>query len=308
MKRFLVKVLIIVAILLIPLYIADYLLTKDYRSRNYYPFSTWTDLVKGQLNSDLWILGSSRAWVQYNPKIFENTLNVSSYNLGCNAQFLFLDLQCYEIAKAYNPKPKYILLDIAWPSLTMEEAPISLYFYMPYIYKRQFRSIIKDNNTISSAYIYIPCYRYLSEKASDICYKNDRSPEYRGYKAKDCNWIALELNSVDSVKYSCEPEAIALLESFFQECKNDTISVILIHSPMYYEGFEKIQNNDKMLNLFQNIANRNNVPFLDYTKDPICYDTMNFYNAMHLNAHGADLFSTKLAHDLDSLGLIPARK
>ena len=308
MKRFLVKVLLIVAALLIPLYIADHLLTKDYRSRDYYPFSTWTDLVDGQLNSDLWILGSSRALHQYNPKIFDNNLNVSCYNLGCNAQFLFLDLQCYEIAKAYNPKPKYILLDIAWPSLTMEEAPISLYFYMPYIYKRRFRRIIKDNKTISSAYLYIPCYRYLSEKASDISYKNDSSPEYKGYKAKYCNWIALEMNSVDSVKYSCEPKAVALLESFIQECKKDTIFVILIHSPMYYEGFEKIQNNDKMLNLFQNIANRNNVPFLDYTKDPICYDTMNFYNAMHLNAHGADLFSTKLAHDLDSLGLIPARK
>ncbi len=308
MKRFLVKMLIIVAVLLIPLYITDYLLTKDYRSRNYYPFSTWTDLVNGQLDSDLWILGSSRAWVQYNPRIIENSLNVSSYNLGCNAQFLFLDLQCYEIAKAYNPKPKYILLDIAWPSLTMETTSISRYFYMPYVNDKRFRKIVKNNDNISSYYLYIPCYRFLMEKESDKYYINDSSYEYKGYKAKDCNWIALELNSVDSVKYSCEPKAVALLESFIQECKKDTIFVILIHSPMYYEGFEKIQNNDKMLNLFQNIANRNNVPFLDYTKDPICYDTMNFYNAMHLNAHGADLFSTKLAHDLDSLGLIPARK
>lgn len=48
--------------------------------------------------------------------------------------------------------------------------------------------------------------------------------------------------------------------------------------------------------------------FLDYTNDPICYDTAYFYNAMHLNARGANLFTEKLAHDIDSLNLIPARK
>lgn len=63
-----------------------------------------------------------------------------------------------------------------------------------------------------------------------------------------------------------------------------------------------------MLALYKGIADRHNCPFLDYTNDPICYDTLNFYNAMHLNAHGANLFSAELAHDLDSLGLIPARQ
>ena len=63
-----------------------------------------------------------------------------------------------------------------------------------------------------------------------------------------------------------------------------------------------------MMTMFQNIADRNNIPFLDYSNDPICYDTSYFYNAMHLNARGADIFTAKLAHDLDSLNIIPARK
>lgn len=62
-----------------------------------------------------------------------------------------------------------------------------------------------------------------------------------------------------------------------------------------------------MLALYREIADRNSFPFLDYSNDPICYDTLNFYNAMHLNARGANLFSAELAHDLNSLGFIPAR-
>ena len=50
------------------------------------------------------------------------------------------------------------------------------------------------------------------------------------------------------------------------------------------------------------------IPILDYTYMDICYDTTYFYNAMHLNALGADLFSEKLAHDLASQGFIPSRQ
>ena len=45
-------------------------------------------------------------------------------------------------------------------------------------------------------------------------------------------------------------------------------------------------------------------PILNYTYDPISYDTNFFYNATHLNKTGAELFTRKLAHDIDSLQLL----
>ena len=122
--------------------------------------------------------------------------------------------------------------------------------------------------------------------------------------------IAMRAVGVDKGYIGIEdnkPAAIELLEDFICNCQKDSISIILIHSPFERKGYEKIQDHQDMLNLFRCIAERNGVPFLDYTEDPICYDTLNFYNAMHLNATGADLFSEKLAHDLDLLGLIPPR-
>lgn len=307
MRKLLLNILLFVIILLVPLCVADYIKTKEYRSKDFYPFSTWNDIVDGKLNSDTWILGSSRAWVQYNPRILDSILDISSYNLGGNAQFLFLNLQSCEIARAYNPKPKYILLDLFYSSLTMEEAPVSRYVYMPYIFKHKLRRIITHNQAIDPFYFYLPYYRYYFEKGNEIWFVNEIGG-YKGFLSKDLKWDDYNLSSIDTVHYKKESAAINLLNDFITDCKKDTISIIMIHSPFYREGFEKIHGHQEMMTMFQNIANQNNIPFLDYTNDPICYDTAYFYNAMHLNARGANLFTEKLAHDLDSLNLIPARK
>lgn len=115
------------------------------------------------------------------------------------------------------------------------------------------------------------------------------------------------MEKTDLVLYNAEKEAIAYLDNFIKKEQNDSITIILIISPFYRKSFKKIINYEYMMTMFQNIADRNNIPFLDYTNDPICYDTSYFYNSMHLNARGADIFSTKLSHDLDLLIIIPAR-
>ena len=57
-----------------------------------------------------------------------------------------------------------------------------------------------------------------------------------------------------------------------------------------------------MHNMFADLAADFDIPYLDYTYYELSYDTTYFYNTMHLNTIGADLFSKKLAQDLDSLG------
>lgn len=308
MKRFIIKIVLIAVAILTPLYIADIIMTRNFRSRDYYPFTTWNDIIEGRLNSDMWVLGSSRAWVQYNPRVFDSILNVKSYNLGCNAEMLRPELQCCEIALSYNPTPKYILLDLFCNSLTMELTPRCKYIYIPYIYKNKVRRIIRNNENITIPYLFFPTYRFTECRGGEILFTEPITNPIKGYNPKDATWDGSYMHGIDTIKYAKEPNAIMLLEQFLKKSKDNGISVILIHSPFYREGLEKIQNHDEMLSLFRSIAYKNNVPFLDYTKDPICYDTLNFYNAMHLNTHGADIFSAKLAHDLDSLGLIPARK
>ena len=59
-----------------------------------------------------------------------------------------------------------------------------------------------------------------------------------------------------------------------------------------------------MYAMYDSIARKYDIPILDYNYDPISYDTAYFYNAMHSNKKGAELFSVKLTHDIDSLGIL----
>lgn len=307
MRRFLLKIFVIVLCILAPLIIADYAMSKNYQNRNYYPFTTMTDIVEGRLDSDLWVLGSSRALVQYNPRILDSMLSISCYNLGMNAQFIVPELQCYYFAREYNEKPQYIILDMMWKTLTTEESFLPRYFYMPYINNLKVRKVLWRNSIFTKPYLYIPYYRFYTEHRTDCFYQND-TISFKGFCANNSNWNAIDIEGLDTINFRHETAAIELLNTFLTECHKENIKVILIHSPFYHKGFEKIHGNEEMIEMFRNISIKKNIPFLDYTNDPISYDTMNFYNNMHLNAHGANLFSAKLAHDLDSLKLIPAKK
>ena len=55
---------------------------------------------------------------------------------------------------------------------------------------------------------------------------------------------------------------------------------------------------------FQKYANKYNIPILDYTDMDICYDTAFFYNSMHLNKKGANIFTDSLANDIKRLGFL----
>jgi lysophospholipase L1-like esterase len=77
-----------------------------------------------------------------------------------------------------------------------------------------------------------------------------------------------------------------------------------VYAPIYIEVTNKLVNKDEMYEAYQTIANKYNIPILDYNYHPISCDSTNFYNATHLNKKGSMLFSTQLAHDLDSLGIL----
>jgi lysophospholipase L1-like esterase len=67
---------------------------------------------------------------------------------------------------------------------------------------------------------------------------------------------------------------------------------------------QKLENVDEMYKMYESIATEFNIPILDYSYDLMCDDTTYFYNGTHLNKLGAEVFTTKLAHDIDSLGLL----
>jgi hypothetical protein len=63
-----------------------------------------------------------------------------------------------------------------------------------------------------------------------------------------------------------------------------------------------------IINIFKQLAVEFDLIFLDYSKYEICMDKNYFYNASHLNAHGADLFTRILANDLKNSDMLNIMK
>lgn len=55
---------------------------------------------------------------------------------------------------------------------------------------------------------------------------------------------------------------------------------------------------------YREIADRYSIPILDYTYMSLCNDTTYFYNAMHLNKRGSNIFTDSLANDIKKLGIL----
>ena len=82
------------------------------------------------------------------------------------------------------------------------------------------------------------------------------------------------------------------------DCLRDSIGIILIYPPTYHESHRYIKNRDEIISLFESIANKNKIPFLDYSEDSLSYSTKYFYNSQHLNKNGGELFTEKICADI----------
>ena len=96
-------------------------------------------------------------------------------------------------------------------------------------------------------------------------------------------------------------DVVEMVKEMIDEIQQDGSKVVLVYSPFYIEGQKKIDNIEQVVDSFQAIADERRCLFLNYLNDSINYDSTLFKNAVHLNSTGADLFSAKLGHDLDSL-------
>jgi hypothetical protein len=68
----------------------------------------------------------------------------------------------------------------------------------------------------------------------------------------------------------------------------------VIFSPVF-KKFDKIQEID----ICKNICTLENIPFWNFSKDPIFYDkNYLFYDIAHLNNNGADIFSKMIANKI----------
>ncbi len=286
-------------------------ITRQFTKLQSSPFANWNDILYHKLENDLLIFGSSRAYVQFDPAILDSILHINSYNLGCNGRQISSQLMKYRIYRQeQKSKPKTILVELSANAFCTYKnyQPIQ---FIPYLHNRNVWKEVYERQNLSWKDRYIPCYRYRDYKEEVRClqrgksyYQKPHNKCYKGYCGIHKQWNKSSFNPEMRLSYYHEPTVIQEFKDFLQQCHEEQIQVIFVLSPLYIGATRNTRNLQWMHQLFENLAAPYQISILDYTEDPLCSDTTNFYNYAHLNHKGATLFTTKLAHDLDSLQLL----
>jgi hypothetical protein len=269
-----------------------------------------------QLNSiEVLSLGSSNAYYGINP----NEFSCAGYNLAINAQSMYYD---FEFIKKYTPlmpNLKVVILPAIFYTTGTKLVGTSQDWRM-YFYKQYFElpNETEDGNTTNNVKRFIDS-RNFSKIAlySDTLYahvKNgfsghvDYIPESNGwYDSKDVprlnseNNVATGAAVAHSASYDVKIASKNL--SYWQEIidisKKQKIQVILVRLPEDISITSKLDKNkiEHFTGLMTELALKNNIQFIDYSKDQRFYSSDYTFMPDHLNPDGAIKFSKVLNED-----------
>jgi hypothetical protein len=307
MKTFLIKIIVFSILLISGAFILDAMIDKGLKKTGVGEFQTWNDIFFSKINSNVIISGSSRAWVHISPEILDSVLHVNSYNLGIDGYPFNMEYVRYKIFEKYNPKPKLIIQGADFNILSKRKDAYQKGQFLPYLHENLLQQELKEIGfTEFDFYIpavtyhgeFIGIYRGLREFVGEKHFPADR---YKGYCGQNREWDGSQLEKIlsnDSIISNVETEIVQLFDSFLNHCEKNDIKVILVFTPQYIKATEFTKNKDEIIEIYHSFSKKYDIPFLDYSYDSLCYDTAYFYNAMHLNKKGAELFSLKLANDI----------
>jgi len=310
MKKFTLRLLLFCLAPLPLLYFLQHVIdTGLKRSRNFF-YAEWSDLYHGKINADLIVCGTSRAWVQISPRILDSSLNINSYNLGMDATPFYLQFERLKLYLRYNRKPKYILQEVGYTSTLVrtKELPHPQQ-YLPYLSDTTIWRVTQNTDEpFSQEDRYFPLYKYNNElpvvKEGIMSYlgRGVKSEKYKGYmgmeKVWDSSFYQFRQANPKGKVFPVDPQAVALFREFLDYCKTNDIKVFMVYPPAFIESLYATINREEIEQVYKRFSAEYNVPFLNYMYDSLNYSRSNFYNSLHLNKRGSEIFSAKLATDL----------
>lgn len=303
MKQFIKHIISFGVALMGFLIMCDAVTTYAFHQKQTRKYAVWNDILHIDINADVLVIGNSRAWCMYSPVILDTVLNTNTYNIGFDGSCFDRQVARYDIYRHYQKtKPKCIIQNVEYFTLDRTEGYEREQF-MPYMMYHYFRKRIQDAADFSFGELYIPMYRYYVNNFYEDYNKFDYVVN-KGYYAREIGWDGSKLDDTEPYIQKVDSNSLSLFIDYIERTKQEGIALVLVIAPSYKEVSNVVLNMDKIHQLYYDISKKYYIPLLDYSDSYISQDTIYFYNASHLNKKGAELFSVRLAHDLDSLNII----
>ena len=304
MKKFIYKTVAFVLPFWLLLTVVDYLFSQVAKETNDYAFAieSWHDVMNGDVEADVVVMGSSRALYHMNPVVMDSILGESTYNLGVDGRNLNTQINKYYIYRKRNKKPRLIIQNIDAFALKYEVG-YNKYQFFPYFWDEDMRKAYFNEEPFTAGEKYLPMYRYI-HRGLWVFLSNNEKHLVKGFRGQNSSWNGSAFERIDSIPFVVSDTTSRRFDEYLSQVKADGIKVVFVYSPIYIGATRKMTDQKRMYATYQHYADKYDIPILDYTNMWLCYDTSYFYNAMHLNKQGADIFSDSLAHDIKRLGIL----
>lgn len=269
------------------------------------PESMWlkTPFVVEKVNTDVVIIGSSKASHHYVPSILSDSLGMSVYNGGQDGCF-FLYQNCLINILMDRYHPKMIIWDIQPSSFYGDNAAAeyqNFRYLSPYYLKNKWVTEYINSESAKMRFRMLSEMFAYNSKFLNYLFPliSNASPTHEGYLPLENEGYVypslLPEVAKESDEYVPMEDRLALLAQTIKRCKENRIRLCLFISPEY-----SIKTDAYLLAVkdLQEVARIYGIDCHDYSSDSIFMnDSTLFKDASHLNDKGARVFMNRILKD-----------
>ena len=291
-------------------YMLNGLVSKGLRMVRTDEIGAWNQQMQGRVNADIIISGSSRATYHFDPRIIAQTSGLRAFNIGKVGSQTDVELGVLRAYLEHNRKPKLVVQSLdAFTFITTQEV-YQPAMYVPYLDDPVVLKMMQMADPSLVKGRFIPLYDYTVEDMNftwwvgvrGLAGINPRQTYYGGFMPRDRSWTndfaQFRAGNPHGVSFAIEPRGIKVLEDLILLCKQNGIQLVFVYSPEYAPMQRMTNDRSQIFAEFKKLSEQYGIPFWDYSNWEYANDTDMFYNSQHLNARGAETFSSQFAQQL----------
>ena len=164
MKKFLYKTLLFTCFITFCSYGLDMFMSWRLRTNENRIYAAWNQVYNSDLDYDLVVNGSSRAWTQYSPLILDSILGINSFNLGIDGSAINRQIIKYRKYRDLHGAPLYLIQNIDLGTMGYTNGYEREQFFPYFFYDKDLILEYDQYENFSFMEKYCPCYRYLGYK------------------------------------------------------------------------------------------------------------------------------------------------
>ncbi|WP_299100144.1 hypothetical protein [uncultured Winogradskyella sp.] len=318
MKNFLKKLSLFLILFIVINGIINHIYEKDsneaIENKTHKNYLKWSDIHNNQNTYDLVVIGASRAYTAFDPKVLDTNLNLQSYNMGTSAQDIAESYYTLKEILKYQ-KPKYVVLDLFFPSSDDTHDYYQIFSNASFFKTNDIKYDLVTkgygaSGIINYAVPVIKFKNYLKQDINGLFSSNNeiekKSVWYKGFLHDTTTITNKGLKKLTPISnYQNTTFNKDRFELFFNKIKTlseeNDIMLITLRTP-YPPSRLALNTVDDEADFFTEYMQSLSIPFFDlntYKKKKYQYEDFDFSDYHHPNYRGAKKASLQLSEAIE---------